>query len=538
VHHPRFRFDWPILLLAACVVLAVYWPSLQFDLFEDDYFLLRPWTPEHLEQVWRGPWLMEDRPDYYRPLAIYQYKAMFFLFGLNTQALHVLPLITMTVIAWLIGRLVSRETGSVSIAAAASVFYVIHPATATAIGPWISNQYQGLVSAALLITLLMWQSCRERGWPYWVPLLIPIIFAAFTKESGLMIPLMLVAIHWGRARWIRDVAVPAWTMLAAGVVVFVGLNVWRLMALDWSLQPGGPIAAYPTLMSFLAGPFVVLFDPLRGWVPTLEAVFATTSFLLTAAAVWALVRRAPRTAAALALMGLVVLLLASIPTGVVFSRERLTPHGSAVVLIWAGGLAALAPHLTRRRRVVAMAVGAVAMVASVALTREAIDDFNPCMSRTLQDPDHLFQEARQPPPELVQWIKDLPRPCNPDTLVPLYKSAPIITWGVAEREFRPNDVIQRWWRSRVVALVTRHATGVVAEVRHPDASPETPVVVRLLPSGGPEAIVTLTSPTWHIVRASLAPTLRTWLRQMHRVEMHEESPGDRALEMRPLRVIY
>lgn len=538
MQHSRFRFDWPILLLAAVVVLAVYWPSLQFDLFEDDYFLLRPWPPEHLDQVWTGPWLMEDQPDYYRPLAIYMYKAMFYTFGLNTQALHLVPLFTMTVIAWLIGRVVSRETGSMPIAATAAVCYVIHPATATAIGPWISNQYQGLISGALLVTLLMWQSCRERRWPYWLPLLVPVVFAAFTKESGLMIPLMIVAMHWVRAWWTRDVPAPARAVVIGGLGVFVGLNAWRLVLLGWSLGAGAAVSLRQAFRNFVAGPFVVLLDPLRGWTPALDVVFVSASLLLTGAALWALVRRTPRQAAALAVMGLVVLLLASIPTGVVFSRERLTPHGAAVVLIWAGGLAALAPHLTRRRRVAALTLGAVAMVASVGLTRQAIDDFNPCMSRTLDDPDFLFHESRQPPPELVQWIKDLPRPCNPDTLTPLYKSAAIITWGVAERHFRPNDIIQRWWRARVVALITKHAAGVVATVRHPDASAAHPVEVRLAASGGPEVVVTLTSPTWYTVQASFAPTLRTWLRQMNRLEMHHDARSDRALEMRPLRVVY
>ena len=538
MHHSRYRFDWPILVLAAVVVLAVYWPSLQFDLFEDDYFLLRPWPPDHLDQVWRGPWLMEDRPDYYRPLAIYIYKAMFFTFGLNTQALHVLPLITMTTIAWLVGRVVSRETGSMFIASAATVFYVVHPATATAVGPWISNQYQGLVSAALLITLLMWQTCRERRWPCWVPLLIPIIFAAFTKESGLMIPLMIVAIHWVRARWLRESVFPGRSLILAGLGVFLALNLWRLIALDWTVRPGEVRGVVPMLKAVAAGPWVVLFDPIRGWMPSLEAIFASASFLLSIAAIWALLRRTPRTAAVLALMGLVVLLLASIPTGLVFSRERLTPHGTGVVLLWAGGLAVLLPHLTGRRRVMAVAAGVVVMFASVGLTRQAIDDFNPCMSRTLDDPDYLFQEARQPPPELVQWVKDLPRPCNPETVEPLYKTAPTITWGVAERAFRPNDVIQRWWRPRVVALITKYATGAVAEVRHPDASPERPVLVRLIPSGGSEETLMLTSPTWHTVHVRLAPTLRTWLRQMHRLEMHAELAGERALEMRPLRVVY
>ena len=59
-----------------------------------------------------------------------------------------------------------------------------------------------------------------------------------------------------------------------------------------------------------------------------------------------------------------------------------------------------------------------------------------------------------------------------------------------------------------------------------------------IPSGGSEETLTLTSPTWHTVQVRLAPTLRTWLRQMHRLEMHAELAGERALEMRPLRVVY
>ena len=532
-----YRLDWPILLVAACVVIPLYWPSLRFDLFQDDYFLLRPWSPDHLTSVVTGPWFGPGTGNLYRPFAIYFFKAIFFTFGLNTRALHLLPFVTMTVLAWLIGRFVRRETGSLPLGATAAFVYAIHPATATAIGPWIANQYQGVVSGMVLVSLLWWQYCRQRQWPVWVPLLVPIIIGGFTKETGLMIPLILAALHGVRARWLGDIGPVRRWPIAAGLAVFGSLIAWRAVMLGTlglsELPPGDVI-----LSQLVEGPYAVLFEPSRLTASWGKYVFAATALVLVAAAFRSLVTRAPKGVAALALTGTVVLAAAAFPTSVVFSRDRLAPHDVGAVLILTAGLAAIAPRVRAALRLPTLAAVVVVLVATAGMTRDAIWRFHPCNSDTVQHPEGLLDEVRQPPPEMLHWLHTLPKPCAAATHVPFFRATSRITWGVAERLAAPGDVIQAWITPRVVALLDRRGTGVTVEIRHPGASPEFPVRIRVWTNEGEQPDVVLTSPAWRAVRLALAPTFLTWLRQMHRLELRSSPEFVPGLEMRPLDVVY
>jgi hypothetical protein len=37
-----YWLDWPLFLLAVALVLPLYWQTLRYDLFQDDFWLLRP----------------------------------------------------------------------------------------------------------------------------------------------------------------------------------------------------------------------------------------------------------------------------------------------------------------------------------------------------------------------------------------------------------------------------------------------------------------------------------------------------------------
>lgn len=537
MRHTSYRLDWPILLLAVCVVTALYWPSLHFDLFQDDYVLLRPWSPDHLVGVLTGPWFGPGTGNLYRPFAIYLFKGIFFTFGLNTRALHVLPLVTMTVLSWLIGRFVRRETGSLRLGATGAFVYAIHPATATAIGPWIVNQYQGEVSGMVLMSLLWWQYCRQRSWPTWLPLLVPIIIGAFTKETGLMIPLILAGLHAARTRWFGDVGPARRWPIVAGLAVFACLIAWRAVMLGTmglgDLPPGDVI-----LSQWVEGPYAVLFYPSRLTTSWGIYVYGAAAVILVAAALHSLVTRAPKGVAALALTGVVVLAAAAFPTSVVFSRDRLTPHGVGAVLILTAGLAGIAPRLRTGLKAPSLAAAVVVLAATVGITSDAIWRFNPCNSDTVQRPEGLLDEVRQPPPEMLRWLRALPKPCAAATHAPFYRATSRITWGVAERQVAPGDVVQAWIRPRVVALLDRRGTSVIVELRYPGASPDLPVRISVWTNDGAQPDVILTSPEWRTVRLALSPTFLTRLRQMHRLEMRSSPELVPGLEMRPLDVVY
>jgi hypothetical protein len=538
---PRhYRLDWPLLALAAALVVPLYWPTLRYDLFQDDFLLLRPWVPDHLVASWFGGWYVAEHRDFYRPFAILLYKAMFDPFGLNTRALHILPLVTIAVVAWMLGRFVRRETGSWSLATMATVLCVVHPTSTVAVGPWLANQYQGLISAALLASLLWWQTARTRPWPWSLPLLVPIIIGAFTKETGLIIPAVLVAIAVARGWWTRDLAPPPRWFIVAGLVVFAVLNLWRLWALggvgggdDFLLQLNG--------MRYYDGWSVTLFNPVSLAWPLWKWSFAAMTALLVVGGAWALLRRERGAAAILVLTGAMILAFAALPTSLVFSRDRLTPHVIGAVLLMTGGFAVAQQYLVGRARAWLVAGTLVLVGSATMLTQQAILRFGPCQSGQLSDPESLLNEPRSAPPELIRWLGVIgSQPCSLETHTPFFRAASRITWDVIEHNGeRPvHERLHVWTRRQVVALLDARGTAVIIEVRHPAATPSAPVVMHVVADGTPETQVVLATPEWTRVTVPLTRTWLTWTRQMHRLTMELQPSVAAGMEMRPLDGVY
>ena len=534
--------DLLYLLLAAACVLPLYWPSLHYDLFQDDFYLLRPWPPEHLIGVWTGGWFVPQSQDFYRPFAIWLYKALFYPFGLNTRVLHVLPLLILSALAWMVGRFVRIESGDTRLGALAVVLTVVHPMTTVAAGAWIANQYQALVGIGMMGTLLWWQHCRDRSFVWWWPLALPIILAAFTKETGLMVPLIVVAIHTGRTLWVRDLAAPTrWWYLAAVGGLFVGLIGWRAFMLG---GVGGYEPSTPRLViigQYVNAYWAVLVEPVRMMdAAVTKWLFAGASLLGTGAGLFALLRRRPTVPATLALEGLVILAAMAIPTAVVFSRDRLMPHPIGAVLMLTAG-AALAARLPTAWRALAAATATVGVTAGVLLTSTALTRFDPCLSVQLSDPYVLLEEARTVPPEMIRWLDFLGKNgCSAEAHAPLFTATQRLTWGVREQDGHLPSYERRhvWARARIVALLDQRAVQVNVRVRHPGASATTPVPIHLVADGGTEFTVDLVSPEWRDILVPLSDTLLTWTRQMHRLELtvpEEFVPG---VEMRPLDLIY
>lgn len=533
-------------------VAGVYWPSLAFDLYEDDLYDLRPWPPELLAGVWSGPWTPNGLHDYFRPLAVWSFHLMFEAFGWNTSALHVMALVTLAVVAWLVGHLVLRESGSRALGTVASLLYVVHPATAVAGGPWIVNQYQAVIPAMTIAALLVWHRWRDRSGTGWALVVVPIVVAALTKENGLMVPLMLCGIAWSRRVWLGEVTRDPWRRGLVIAGVFVALNVWRMAALGWQWPQRA--SDYGVWEGLLGGAVVFFWHPVVGPPTAWSLLFAVISTVVTGAGLYALVRRTSRPAVALVLTGLVILVCASLPSALVFSRERLIPHGLGVVLIWSGGLLTMGAWLQTRWKTAAVLVAIPSVAATVLMTRTAIEQFNPCHvypMPTPQDARWVLEEVPLVPPEVVPWLVAHPRPCDPAQLTPFYKTATTLTWNVVEQGSAPEGMVQDLRYSEVVALVTPSARSVVVTLRHPDATADQPVVVHVSGSGGAATSLTLDSSEWKNVTVPLAPDLGSWLRRMYRVEIEvpgfrgsgvpggrgAEVPRFRGIQMRPLEVV-
>jgi hypothetical protein len=520
-----------LLALAVLCVAPLYWPSLSFDLFQDDYLLLRPYRPEHLWSMLTGPWI-DGYTEFYRPITVLSYKAMVYLFGLNTRALHIIPFFTVTLVVWLTGVFVRRETGSTIAAATAIIIAAVHPLTTVAIGPWLSNQYQGWICVLLLLTLIAWQNCQRLHWRAWWPLWMASVLAALMKEPGLMVPLIIVGYHAARAAWLRDVRWPPWGAVASAVGLFTVLNLWRWFTLGGLGGYGTSRTPLGVFLNSLKTPYFVFVQP-RADLPW-SAGFAIVSIGLAALALWTLYAHRDRPESRLVLAGAVIFCAASIPTLQIMTADRAIPHQIGAILMLTGG----AWTLTRlvRSRVALAAMAAVSLAVTIPLSASALQDFNPCHGRVLAD--RLSFEASVAPPEMLRWQALRIVPCDPATHVPFYRTTSRITWGVREEGTSAESRVHRWTTTNVRAFLDQRAVAVRIRLQHPDASPTHPIAVEVRTNRTPGVRITLTSPAWHAVTVPLTANWNVWLRQMHRLELRADASALPGLIMRPLDAIY
>ena len=111
--------------LLALTVAAFYGRTLTFGLIWDDFAALRP---RPLAAAWHGPWDPGGVwPDFYRPLSIALYDALFRLLGHQAVALHLVTLLLLFAAAWLFGSIVAEECDDARCGAVAALLFVTHP---------------------------------------------------------------------------------------------------------------------------------------------------------------------------------------------------------------------------------------------------------------------------------------------------------------------------------------------------------------------------------------------------------------------------
>jgi hypothetical protein len=493
-------------LLAAALVTTLYWPSLQFDLYADDFVSLRPWFPDAYWRSLTGSWLeFPDAPGFYRPVTTTYYAIAFYVFGLNAAPLHVLPLVVVPLSGWLAGVYVWRETRSRAAAMTVTVVYVLHPATTMSVGPWIANQYHGFATICVLVTLILWQRCRERPLRAWAPLLLPIVLAGFTKEDALMLPLVLVTAQWAIARWTGTVAAPTRPVVLAAIGVFVAMNLWRVVML------GGPGGYWmpelrDLILNAIRGPVYVLLVQLRAPAWAEAASAASLLCLLAAARVVYVHRAAPLTR--VAVVGIVLLVLANAPLVLMTSRERGYLLVLAASLMMTVGLVALVRWLVRVGGPWAAATMIVMVAAVFAATSvNRLQMFGPC-SPDSRLGDQWLQQDMVPylPPEMDEWLEQRITSCDPATYRPIVESLPAATWshaGGATMLVRDS--------ARTVQVHARVMGSVAASLR-------VSVNGRALPP------VTVAPGEWMHFEVPLDGSWLTPLRRSHRLDVRSDVP--------------
>lgn len=494
------RRVWPFLLVATVATLALYWPSLSFDLYADDYLYLRPWSLAELRAAWFGPWLpFPTAPPFYRPITTTMYTGLFALFGVNSAALHWIAMPVMIAAASLVGLHASRTLGDERAGWFGTLLFVLFPGSVTSMGPWIVNQYHGLLVIWCTGAWLLWPSGSSATWRRWAGILLLVVAAGWTKEDGLLLPLALVAGHVVAAWWSRTTPMPSTRMVVAALVVFAALFVWRLAAL-------GTFGGYP----WWPPPDQMLLNLARGlaWIPLVQlgplpaaavaTLFTVTLCLLGAWRAW----HTPHAAESrLFVFGAVAFVVFLLPHTLMSSITR----GHLLSLAAVTFLTAAAAPWLRSGRLprTALALG-VAALAVVSQTR--LQAFAVCSEEARFELGWVVPDVKAfGPPELASWLEGL-HTCPTGTPRRLTDEVESLTWGLTA----PSPTL----------VVLAHADA--AAVRW-SVSADTTQTVTLHVDGQTARSIEV-GPETRVIEIPLRPTWRTSLRRMHRLDIVAATP--------------
>ncbi len=514
-----------LLAVAATAVAACYGGALRFDLHCDDLIVMRPWSWAELASVWHGTWEPQHAwAVFFRPLAAWFYAGSFEAFGLHAAPHLLLSLILLTLVAWLIGVFVARDTGAWLTGALAIVIFAVHPNTPMSSGAWVTNDFHKLALLAVLGTLLLWQSRRDAPLARWWPLLLTATAAFLIKEDNVLLLPAVAALHLVRAYWL---GIPARHRVAAPVIALAaaaGLTLWRTLALG---EIGGFLrhsGVEQLTRNLLRGPLYVLAglggDQAHvGWAPPLIALLVVTVIVLA-------LKDRPAHEQWPAIGAAVLMAMYAAPLVLISASTRyyvLTTAGAMLLAVGARTLWMRA-HTAPRRWLVA--VGGLVIVAFAVPRQQAtLHAFAPCSALDLDCVGFALSEMPLLPPEARAVEAALPSACRTGR-PPKIGEEPTLTWGLGTQELDTADgTLSRRASTRIVSLIAASHPGATFRLRHAEASPATPVTVQFTIDGAPHAPVVLTSPDWTTIDVTFAPSWRVWLRAAHRADIRVSADG-------------
>jgi hypothetical protein len=376
---PRWQGTWGaagFALLLALVALGgtllLYWEALGLPFFFDDMIHLR-WLDWHsLPSLWTTA----EGLGYYRPLTMSVWKIDHLIFGRNDpQRLHLLSLLLHALnaaMAGLLARRAFRGPGWHAYALLTTLLFLTFPFSYQAV-PSTSSLSKPLIATLVLgSTLLYWEGRRKHSRGLILVSLLVSFLAPFAYESGVMVPLAILAVEvlgtlrreFGRFSW--------WPFLYMLVVWGIAFPLIVLTMPETGASLGLPslVSLWQNGIYFLEGllfPISSVVTPLEGLLSIDQYVLLTIVVLLGVAGLLAFYFWARRLdlflyAGSWFVVGVLPLWFA-LDFGYVITSPRLFYLGSVgAVLLWAG-----VPVLLWTRRPARWWAQALAVISTLAM---------------------------------------------------------------------------------------------------------------------------------------------------------------------------
>ncbi len=203
--HEFWQSLLPYLLLAATSI-ALYGNALDHQFVYDDNLVVSQnryvtegghWREIFGQDIWgfsTSPDLAAQPSNYYRPVQLLIYIAIYQLFGLSAFAFHAGNLLIHMLVVFALYRLAARLS-SPPVALAGAMLFAFHPVHTEAVA-WVAAVVDLACGLFMLVAVYFYVRAREgtgpRSW-FWAGSLISFLAALLAKEVALALPAVLIA---------------------------------------------------------------------------------------------------------------------------------------------------------------------------------------------------------------------------------------------------------------------------------------------------------------------------------------------------------
>ena len=274
------KFLWFAIGLIMLAGLIAYINVLRGEfLLDDEYIIQRNLfirQPNQLLKIFSSSILHgSDRPSsFYRPLQIISYAMDYAFWKFNVVGYHLTNIILHIAAALAMFWFLNIILRSAFISFAASLIFVVHPAHTEAVS-YISGRADPLATVFIFLTLIFYlKILKKYSHGFFVLMLASYVLALLSRESVLILPLLIIVYHFTFVRKLRLLPFVA-TVVLAGLYACLRLTLLRSL-LD-------PAASTSLLSQRLPGFFKALVTYLRilVWPFGLHMEYGTKVFLFS-----------------------------------------------------------------------------------------------------------------------------------------------------------------------------------------------------------------------------------------------------------------